>query len=87
VGFVTPSDAYAQLGQSDTESAAYITEQTSDGVVVSVGGPWQRYEAGDTRSLVRVIDGVTIVVSGTADWNELTTLADRLSPQALPNPA
>ncbi len=89
VGFVTPTDTYAQVGQSATESASYLAEQTGGGDVVSVGGEWQRYEGrgaqGEVqRSLVRVVDGVTVVVGGTASWEELQLLADRLSPEALP---
>ena len=89
VGFVTPDDAYAQIGQSASESAAFVIEQTDGGEVISVGGEWQRYESRgpegeQTRSLVRIVGGVTVVISGTASWDELTLLADRLSPEALP---
>jgi hypothetical protein len=89
VGFVTPTDAYAQIGQSATDSSAYIAEQTGGGEIVSVGGEWQRYEGRGAqgemnRSLVRVLGGVTVVVSGTAEWEELQVVADRLSPEALP---
>lgn len=89
IGFVTPTDAYAQVGQSATQSTAYLAEQTGDGSIVAIGGPWQRYEGygpqGEaSRALVRIVDGVTTVVSGSAGWEELQLLADRLSPDALP---
>lgn len=89
VGFVTPADTYAQIGQSASESESYIAQQTGGGEVVSVDGEWQRYEGpgaqGDIeRSLVRVVGGVTVVVGGTASWEELQFLADRLSSEALP---
>ena len=90
VGFVTPGDAYAQLGQSVTQNPAYVREQTLGGQPVgmkSIGatGDWQQYDNGDgTRSLMRVDAGVTIIVSGTADWGTLEDLAVRLSPQAVP---
>lgn len=89
VGFVTPGDEYVQVGQSSTDDADYVVEQTSGGLPAgeSAGG-WQRYDNGDgTVSLVRVVDGVTVVISGTADWNVLEDVAGRLSPTALPNPA
>lgn len=85
VGFVTPDDAYVQVGQSSTTSAAYVVEQTSGGQPAGASGIWQRYDTGNgTRSLVRVDQGVTIVVSGTAEWNVLEDVGGRLSPQALP---
>lgn len=87
VGFVTPADAYAQVGQSATTNPAYIVEQTSQGKPVDGGaGEWQRYDnRRGTRSLVAIRDGITVVVSGTAEWEVLQDLAGRLSPTALPS--
>ena len=85
VGFVTPADDYAQIGQSATINERYIQAQTDEGRPIDMVGQWQRFESSDgTRSLVRVQDGVTSVVSGTATWDVLTDLAERLSPTALP---
>ena len=84
VGFVTPDDAYAQIGQSATENPDFVEDQTSRGRLEPGDGEWQRYVANDTRSLVRVVGGVTSVVSGTAEWSVLQDLADRLSATALP---
>ena len=85
VGFVTPGDAYAQIGQSATNNASYVEFQTDDGRAIDTMGEWQRFESPDgTRSLVRIEDGVTTAVSGTAGWDVLTDLAGRLSPTALP---
>jgi len=88
LGFVTPEEAYAQLGQSATTNPAYLAGQTDTGQPTGdeVDG-WQRWEssgADPTRSLVRVAEGVTIVVSGTASWEALVDLAQRLSPTAIP---
>ncbi len=85
LGVVTPDDQYVQLAQSATTNAGFITEQTQRGRPVDGGTPgWQRYEAtgsnGEvTRSMVTVVDGVTIIVSGTADWAEIETFALSLS--------
>lgn len=88
VGFVTPDDEYAQVGQSATTSAAYVIEQTSGGRPAGSNGTWQRYDNGNgTLSLVRVDGGVTLVISGTATWEVLEGLGARLSPQAVPTPA
>jgi hypothetical protein len=92
LGFVTPADAYAQLGQSATTNADYLADQTAGGRLTGDDfGPWQRYATGansaePTRSLVQIVNGVTIVVSGTAEWAELEFFADRLSPSAFPDP-
>lgn len=85
VGYVTPGDAYAQVGQSATTSPRYVVEQTAQGRIVDTTGEWQRYDNGkDRRSLVAIRSGITIVVSGTAEWDVLIDLADRLSPTAVP---
>ncbi len=88
VGFVAPGERYVQIGQSATTNPDYLPSQTLGGVPVGEGpAGWQRYETvGDdpTRSLVTVIDGVTLVVSGTASWEVLIDVATRLSPTALP---
>lgn len=85
VGFVTPQEQFAQVSQSKAESEGYVVEQTSRGRPAGTWGEWQRYEnAQSTRSLVRIVDGVTLVVAGTADWTVLQGLAERLSPTALP---
>ena len=83
LGFVTPDDAYAQLGQSSTANASYLPEQTDRGQLtgfVTVGGfDWQRYTSqSGQRSLVRLERGVTIVVTGTADWTALELFATSL---------
>lgn len=85
LGVVTPDDQYVQLAQSATTSAGFIPEQTQFGRPVDGGVVgWQRYEvtgAGgvSTRSMVTVVDGVTVIVSGTADWPELEAFASSLS--------
>lgn len=88
LGFVTPEEAYAQLGQSATINPAYLTGQTQGGQPVGEDpSGWQRYENSGlepTRSLVTVVDGVTIVISGTAPWETLSDLTQRLSPTATP---
>lgn len=86
VGFVTPEDAYAQLGQSATEDPSYVADQVG---VAEPAGDWEgwlRFDSAEQRALVRVDRGVTVVVSGTAPWPTLQVLAERLSPTALPAP-
>lgn len=86
VGFVTPEDAYAQLGQSASQDPRYVEEQVGRAEPTGEAGGWLRYESADQRALVRVVEGVTIVISGTAPWSTLQLLADRLSPSAVPTP-
>lgn len=86
VGFVTPADDYAQLGQSATENPAYVADQVGVARPAGEWAGWTRYDSADQRALVRIDDGVTVVVSGTAPWATLESLAERLSPTATPIP-
>jgi len=85
IGYVTPSDEYAQVSSARMDFAPYLAEQTGRGVAEGPaqidGVTWVRMsgENGD-RSLVLVEDGVTTVVFGSADWAELTELAGALRP-------
>jgi hypothetical protein len=93
VGYVTPTDKYAQVSESTVESAVYLKEQTSGGLplgtVLAVSGQqWDQWEGDKRRSLVRVQNGIVTVVSGTAGWDELSALAASLVPAvAAPSPA
>ncbi|WP_165865574.1 DUF4245 domain-containing protein [Vallicoccus soli] len=90
IGFVTPEDDYAATGQSDGDAAVFVEDLTKQGAAtgtVEVGGAtWERRErdlAGEPRrSLVRELDGSTVLVTGTASWAELEVLAGSLRPQA-----
>lgn len=84
VGFVTPEDAYAQLGQSATDDEDYVAEQVGAAEPTGEWQGWLRYDGATQRALVRVDGGVTVVVSGTAPWPTLEGLAERLSPTAVP---
>lgn len=85
VGFVTPEDAYAQLGQSATDEESYVAGQVGAAEPAGEWQGWLRYDSPDQRALVRVQEGVTVVVSGTAPWPTLEVLAERLSPTAVPS--
>lgn len=84
IGYVTPAGQYAQFSLSASDTAAYLDEQTGggtgDGLVAAGGVEWQAWESPARRSLVRVADGVTTVVSGGAGWEELVILAASLQP-------
>ena len=93
VGFYTPEEDYAAVMQRgvfpDQAGAAqqeWIDAQTRDGTAgetVSVGGrDWVRLEGDpvpdDRRSLLLADDGTVTVVTGSASWGELETLAGTL---------
>jgi len=88
VGMVTPTDRFASVAQSDVERTPairkYIADRTFAGVesgeATIAGVTWRRFVTDDeqTRSLVRTDRGVTVVVSGTAEWDELATFAASL---------
>ena len=86
LGFVSPSDEYAQVTVSGTASERFLTEQTSGGAPVGTreidGVVWQEWQSEDRRSLVLIDEGVTTIVSGTADWPEIEELQGSLEPVA-----
>jgi hypothetical protein len=86
VGFVTPQGDYAQVGQTATDNPAFIAGQVGNARPTGEWAAWQTYEGVEQRALVSVEDGVTIVVSGTAPWETLQMLAERLSGSAVPTP-
>lgn len=87
VGFVTSSEEYASLRIGDDDPEGFIREMTNDGDPDGdqqvTGETWDRYESpdGDRRSLVRATEGATLVVTGTAPYDELAILAESLEPQ------
>jgi hypothetical protein len=95
VGFYTPEQEYAailQRGQFPEQAAKvqqdWIEAETRKGVagaMVTIGGrEWTRMEGDptpdDRRSLVLLEDGTATVVTGSATWAELETLAEALAP-------
>lgn len=83
LGYVTPQMQYVALAQSDGQPEAFIAEQTlrgqKEGERQVNGRIWQEYVSGDQRSLVRVGDAATTVVTGTVSYDELAAFAGRLS--------
>jgi hypothetical protein len=93
LGYNTPSDQYAALEESnETPDGAghFIDRMTSqghpDGTAQVAGATWAKTFRPDKkqRSLVRRLPGVTIVLTGTASYDELAVLAGALKPQARP---
>jgi Protein of unknown function (DUF4245) len=84
LGFVTPQDEYAAVGQSDGDPAEFLERQSNggraEGPVDVDGVRWQRFyrQAKNARTLARADDGVMITVGGTADYTELAELAGAL---------
>lgn len=86
LGFVTPRDEYAALEESDEGAEAFVKRMTNrdrpEGVRQVAGASWDQYFRADKkqRSLVRRLQGVTLVVTGTASYDELGVLAAALRP-------
>jgi hypothetical protein len=96
LGFYTPGKEYAALEESnETADGAghFVDRMTSqgrpDGTAQVAGATWDRTFRQDKkqRSLVRRLPGVTVVVTGTASYEELAVLAGSLRPQPKPSPA
>jgi hypothetical protein len=90
LGFVTPTDEYAAVEQSNERADKFIPRMTSIkktiGTQLVNGVAWNRHHRVDknARSLVRTLPGpggITIVVTGTAGFEELGVLAASLKPQ------
>ncbi|WP_243719339.1 DUF4245 domain-containing protein [Actinomadura sp. KC06] len=89
LGFVTPNDEYAALEQSNEKASEYVPRMTNSSKVVGTqqinGVVWTKYHRKDKKanSLARTLpDGVSLVVTGTASYEELTILAASLKPQS-----
>jgi Protein of unknown function (DUF4245) len=91
LGFNTARKEYAALEESNETPDGrgnFIDRMTSqghpDGTAQVAGATWYRTFRPDKkqRSLVRKLPGVTIVVTGTASYDELAVLAGALRPQA-----
>jgi len=84
IGFVTPEGEYAGLEQGGGASKRFVDRfvdgSRADGDVTIGGRTWQRREGGDPepRGLVARIGSSTVVVAGTAGWDELEELAGSL---------
>ena len=103
VGYVTSDDQYLQLSQSSADSDLYVAEQTLDGVPVTDAAdvppvvqeltsagwvPFETMAEEPRRSLVRIDDGATTILSGTGSWSELVdAVSEMASPESLPEAA
>jgi hypothetical protein len=85
VGYLTPSEGYAGLEVARDVTSGWVEDQTSAGepdddagpTIDVAGRPWQLLRSDEPRraSLVREADGVTTVVTGSAQIEELLLLA------------
>ncbi|WP_459802782.1 DUF4245 domain-containing protein [Herbidospora sp. RD11066] len=85
LGFATGERMHAMLAQSNEQPLAGFANrmtntETALGTEVINGTTWEKRfrEDKNQRSLVRVLDGHTVVVTGSADWPELSALAASL---------
>ncbi|MDI2128879.1 DUF4245 domain-containing protein [Yinghuangia seranimata] len=82
VGFINPNEQYAAVEQTNGTPEPFIADRSKHGEPVGTvdvaGEQWQSYNGEKYRSLVRTKDGVTTVVTGTASYEDLATLAAAL---------
>ncbi|GAA2138101.1 DUF4245 domain-containing protein [Actinomadura napierensis] len=88
LGFVTPDGEYAALEESNEKADAYVPRMTNSskpiGTMLVGGESWAKYHRNDKKanSLARPgPGGMSIVVTGTASYEELAVLAASLKPQ------
>jgi hypothetical protein len=86
LGFVTASDEYAAVSQTDGGLQALLDAVAPDaepaGEATVNGQAYQRWEAPgqSRRALAAAVSGSVLVVGGTAGWPELERLAASLRP-------
>ena len=75
VGYVTDQTQYVQLSQAATTEPRFIREQTGGatpvGTVMIDGIAWEQQASDGGLALVRIVDGVSTVVTGTVPLAEL----------------
>ncbi|NDU76306.1 DUF4245 family protein [Actinomadura sp. DSM 109109] len=88
LGFVTPSDEYAALEQSNEKASQFVPRMANSSQPVGTqqvnGVTWTKYHRKDKKAntLARTLpDGVSLVVTGTASYTELAILAGSLKEQ------
>ncbi len=88
LGYMTPSGSLASLEETNASAATFIRRMTNSGAPAAAariaGQTWSASSTPgrDQRSLYRTRPGgPTLVVTGTATWAELRTLAASLRPQ------
>jgi hypothetical protein len=88
IGYVTPKDQFAEFVISDDPRDDAVTALLNDadpaGSVQIAGDTWTRatrlHEGDEETVLSRTVDGVTVVVSGSASDAELETVAGSVQP-------
>ncbi|NYJ06369.1 DUF4245 domain-containing protein [Petropleomorpha daqingensis] len=88
IGYVTPSDQFAEFVVSDDPRADPVTSLLNDATAagsVQIGADtWTRatrlHERDEETVLSRTVDGVTVVVSGSASEAELEAVAGSVQP-------
>ncbi|GAA0987654.1 hypothetical protein GCM10009555_067430 [Acrocarpospora macrocephala] len=91
LGFATANQMHAMLAQSnETPTADFAARMANTATITGtqqIGGTtWeQRFrEDKNQRSLIRILPDHTIIITGSADWPELTALATTLTPAPKP---
>jgi hypothetical protein len=90
LGFRTARGEYAAVEESDEDPGGFVPRMANRdrpvGAQQVAGATWERYYRPDKKqySLARRLPGVTLVVTGTASYDELAALAAALRPQPRP---
>lgn len=80
VGYLTPKEAFIGLTQTRQANPTWLLQQTRNAPVTGTrnagGQEWELRDSGkDTRSMILVYRGTTIILSGTAGLDEFATVA------------
>lgn len=88
IGFINPKDKYAAVEQTNGFTDELVRDKGKRGKPVGsvnvAGEQWKSYDGPKYRSLVRVDNGITTMVTGNASVEDLTVLAASLRPSPPP---
>ncbi|UVJ40692.1 DUF4245 domain-containing protein [Arthrobacter sp. CJ23] len=80
IGYLTPKEAFIGVAQTRKANPTWLLQQTKNAPVTGTrnagGQEWELRDSGkDTRSMILVYRGTTIILSGTASLDEFATVA------------
>ena len=92
VGYITPKDSFIGLVQTRQSNPTWLLQQTKSAPVTGTrdagGQAWELRDAGKgEKSMILDYRGTTVVLTGTAQLDEFTVLADAVVKSMDSNPA
>ncbi|GAC1605158.1 MAG: hypothetical protein NVS3B6_17380 [Pseudarthrobacter sp.] len=92
MGYITPKDSFIGLVQTRQWNPTWLLQQTKSAPVTGTrdagGKAWELRDAGKgEKSMILAYRGTTVILTGTAQLDEFTILADAVVKSMDSNPA